>query len=330
MLEHGGKLRAAARQFDIPLSDWLDLSTGIAPYGFNPPPVPSSAWQRLPETEDELEAVARDYYQAAALLPVAGSQAAIQMLPRLRRRLQIGIVSPCYGEHAEAWRREGHRVVEFSEGSVPRALDQLDVLVVVNPNNPTGRLLPPEQLLEWRDRLAERGGWLVVDEAFIDPTPAGSLAIHSHLPGLIVLRSFGKFFAMAGARLGFVLAEPNLLGALDEVLGPWPIAGPSRFIGAALLADREGQRRQCERLLHDSDRLAKLLADHGLSPTGGCALFQWVVTEDATTLHEFLACQGILVRRFEQPPSLRFGLPGDEAGWARLAQALSSYEALRT
>ncbi|TCD24094.1 threonine-phosphate decarboxylase [Pseudomonas sp. IC_126] len=329
MLEHGGRLRAAALEFAIPLADWLDLSTGIAPYGFALPPVPADAWRRLPEDEDELEAVARDYYGAESLLPVAGSQAAIQMLPRLRRNSQVGIVSPCYGEHAEAWRREGHRISEFSEGAVPRALDQLDVLVLVNPNNPTGRLSPPEQLLDWHARLAARGGWLVVDEAFMDPTPELSLASYGHLPGLIVLRSFGKFFSMAGARLGFVLAEAELTRVLGNALGPWPIAGPSRFIGTALFADHQGQRRQRERLLADSERLAWLLTTSCLPPTGGCGLFQWVVTEEAGVLYEFLACQGILLRRFHYPPSLRFGLPADELGWSRLARALACYQEIR-
>lgn len=326
MLEHGGRLRAAAGEYGIALSDWFDLSTGIAPYGFAVPAIPADAWIRLPETEDNLTAAARDYYHAACVLPVAGSQAAIQMLPRLRRNLQVGVVSPCYGEHAEAWRREGHRVFEFSEGSVPRALDQLDVLVVVNPNNPTGRLLPPARLLEWHERLAVRGGWLVVDEAFMDPSPEHSLALHSERPGLIVLRSFGKFFAMAGARLGFVLAQAELLVQLDEVLGPWPITGPSRFVGSVLLADRDGQRRQRERLLADSRRLNRLLTEHGLPPTGGCGLFQWVATEQSDRLHEFMARRGILARRYRYPQSLRFGLPAKEQDWQRLAGVLSEYQ----
>lgn len=329
MLEHGGRLRAAAQAFGIPLSDWLDLSTGIAPYGFEVPAIPADVWTRLPETEDGLEAVARDYYHAKSLLPVAGSQAAIQILPRLRRQLRVGVVSPCYAEHAEAWRREGHRLFEFSEGGASRALDQLDVLVVVNPNNPTGRLLAPAQLLDWHARLAERGGWLIVDEAFMDPTPAQSLAMHSHLPGLIVLRSFGKFFAMAGARLGFVLAEAELLGRLDEALGPWPIAGPSRFIGSALLADRQAQRDQRERLLADAERLAQVLATHGLPPAGGCGLFQWVPVEQSSRLYEFLAERGILVRRYQYPSSLRFGLPPNEQGWARLETALTTFREIR-
>lgn len=324
MLEHGGRLRAAARKHGIPLADWLDLSTGIAPYGFDLPAIPVEAWSRLPEAEDRLEAVARDYYGVASLLPVAGSQAAIQMLPRLRRGLTVGILSPCYGEHAAAWRREGHRVIEFSEGSVPRALDSLDVLVVVNPNNPTGRLLPVERLLDWHARLAARGGWLVVDEAFMDPTPESSLAPYSAQPGLILLRSFGKFFAMAGARLGFVLAEPDVLSTLENALGPWPVAGPSRFIGTALLADRHGHERQRARLFADAARLEQLLSSSGLPPAGGCALFQWVLTESAAALQESFANQGILVRHFEHPSSLRFGIPPGEAGWSRLAGALKT------
>jgi len=149
--------------------------------------------------------------------------------------------------------------------------------------------------------------------------------MHSHLPGLIVLRSFGKFFAMAGARLGFVLAEPSLLGQLDEALGPWPVAGPSRLVGTALLSDRCAQRGQRKRLLADAERLAHLLTAHALPPTGGCGLFQWVATTESNRLYEFLAGQGILVRRYRHPSSLRFGLPADEQGWARLATALTTF-----
>ncbi|MBK3866804.1 threonine-phosphate decarboxylase [Pseudomonas stutzeri] len=325
MLEHGGRLRAAARRYGIPLSDWLDLSTGIAPYHPMLPSISNCAWTRLPEPDDGLEAAARQYYSARAVLPVAGSQSAIQALPRLRGSARVGIVSPCYAEHAEAWRRVGHRVVELCEASVPRALDQLDVLVVVNPNNPTGQLIAPQRLLEWRSQLAAHGGWLVLDEAFMDCTPQHSLAEHSHLPGLIVLRSFGKFFGLAGARLGFVLAHTEVLRALAEQLGPWPVSGPTRLLGSLLLADRDAQQRQRECLLCDGQRLADLLRRHGLTPLGGCALFQLWVSPDAALLHGFLARRGILTRLFDQPSSLRFGLP-THVGWARLEQALQAFK----
>ncbi|WP_084304120.1 threonine-phosphate decarboxylase CobD [Phytopseudomonas flavescens] len=325
MLEHGGRLRRAALQHGIPLSDWLDLSTGVAPYGWPLPAIPEQLWIRLPEQGDGLEDAACAYYGVEHLLPVAGSQAAIQCLPRLRREARVGVVSPAYAEHAAAWQREGHRVLELCEASVNRALERLDVLLLVNPNNPTGRRFSPQQLLAWHARLAERGGWLIVDEAFIDCTPEQSLAAHSHLPGLIVLRSFGKFFGMAGARLGFVLAEARLLGELEEMLGPWTLSGPTRWLGSHLLPDRAGQQIQRQRLAGDGQRLADLLCAHGLPPTGGCALFQWMACERAALLHEFLACNGILTRFFERPASIRFGLPPDEPGWQRLGRALTLF-----
>jgi cobalamin biosynthetic protein CobC len=322
VLEHGGRLRAAAQRYGIPLEDWLDLSTGIAPYGWELPPLPAHAWARLPEANDGLEAAARDYYSAASLLPVAGSQAAIQALPRLRAHSGVGILAPTYAEHAAAWRREGHRVIKLSEGSVHRALPQLDVLLVVNPNNPTGRVIEPARLLDWHDELAERGGWLVVDEAFMDCTPERSVAAYSDMPGLIVLRSFGKFFGLAGLRLGFVLAAQALLDELEALLGPWAVSGPARSIACHLLGDSEGQRRQRERLLADGERLAALLRDCGMPPTGGSALFQFCCTRRAVPCAELLARRGILVRLFTELDSLRFGLPADEAGWQRLQHGL--------
>ncbi|MDC7825540.1 threonine-phosphate decarboxylase CobD [Pseudomonas sp. BLCC-B13] len=323
MLEHGGRLRAAAQRYGIAVADWLDLSTGIAPYGWSLPPIPADAWQRLPEQDDGLEALARDYYGSAALLPVAGSQAAIQALPRLRRPgLRVGVVSPAYAEHALAWRREGHLVQELSEGAVERSLERFDVLLVINPNNPSGRLIERTRLLDWHARLAERGGWLVVDEAFMDCTPQHSLAAESQRPGLIVLRSFGKFFGLAGIRLGFVLAEQALLDHLGEQLGPWTVSGPARAVASALLADSQGQQRQRERLSADGLRLAVLLSAHGLAPAGGTALFQLVGHPHAVGLHGYFARRGILLRLFAESRCLRFGLPGDEAGWQRLEQAL--------
>jgi cobalamin biosynthetic protein CobC len=135
------------------------------------------------------------------------------------------VLTPCYAEHPHAWQRAGHSWSSWlTTGRC--ALDSLDVLVLVNPNNPTGRLMPRERLLAWHARLAARGGWLVVDEAFMDNTPQTAWR-PCRSAGLIVLRSFGKFFGLAGVRLGFVLAEPALLQALAELLGPWTVSGPT-------------------------------------------------------------------------------------------------------
>lgn len=329
MLEHGGRLRKAAREYGIDEADWLDLSTGIAPWAFPIPAIPTAAWHRLPEADDGLEHAACAYYGAARALPVAGSQAAIQALPRLRSAGKVGVLSPCYAEHAHAWRSAGFLVREVLEHEVDYFLDGLDVLVVVNPNNPTGLMLTPERLLKWQVRLAQKGGWLVVDEAFMDNTPDLSLAAHTGMPGLIVLRSFGKFFGLAGVRLGFVLAEPRLLKSLAKEIGPWAVSGPTRIIGEACLKDVQGHLAQRSRTEQASERLAQLLTQHGFKPGGGCALFQRVITPQAAALHEFCARRGILLRLFvsDNPVncSLRFGLPADEAQWQRLETALVEF-----
>jgi cobalamin biosynthetic protein CobC len=325
MLEHGGRLRKAALDYGIAEADWLDLSSGLAPWPFPIPEIPLRAWARLPETDDGLEQAACDYYGAAQVLPVAGSQMAIQLLPRLRRAGKVGVLSPCYAEHAEAWRRSGYIVREVLEQEVEFFLDSLDVLVVVNPNNPTGLSLTPARLLDWHARLARRGGWLVVDEAFMDNTPQLSLAPHAHQVGLIVLRSFGKFFGLAGVRLGFVLAERKLLKLLAEQVGPWAVSGPTRVLGQACLQDTERHTHQRIRSDEASERLAALLARYGFKPQGGCALFQWLITEHAEAMHAFMARRGILLRLFTHNSSLRFGLPADAAEESRLEQALSAF-----
>lgn len=325
MLEHGGRLRKAAQHYAIAEADWVDLSSGLAPWPFAVPAIPERAWARLPEADDGLEQAACTYYGFPQVLPVPGSQAAIQLLPRLRRSGKVGVLSPCYAEHAHAWRRAGHVVRELNESEVDFFLDSLDVLVVVNPNNPTGRQFEPQQLLDWHSRLRQRGGWLVVDEAFMDNTPATSLAHSGEREGLVVLRSFGKFFGLAGVRLGFVLATRSLLQLLAEQVGPWAVSGPTRVLGQACLLDGEAQQSQITRCRKASRRLAALLSQYGLAPHGGCDLFQWRVTERAAELHEFMAQRGILLRLFVETSSLRFGLPGEPAHWLKLEQALQAF-----
>ncbi|MFO1372043.1 MAG: threonine-phosphate decarboxylase CobD [Candidatus Competibacteraceae bacterium] len=329
MLEHGGALRAAAARYGIPLGDWLDLSTGINPQGWPVPPLPAAVWQRLPESDDGLETAAAAYYGSPHLLPVAGSQAAIQALPLLREPSWVGVLNPSYAEHAHAWRRVGHRVNVWPVEAVDVAVAQSDVLVLVHPNNPTGVRFPLALLLDWRAQLAARGGWLVVDEAFMDATPAESLAHHVGLPGLIVLRSLGKFFGLAGARVGFVLAEPVLLERLQEQLGPWTVSGPSRWVAMQALTDHGWQEKTQMGLSRAGGRLADLLQRQRLPVAGGTGLFRWVPLPDVEFWQDALARRGILVRRFSGPPGLRFGLPGPEPAWRRLELALAGVRAER-
>ena len=330
MLEHGGRLRLAAQRYGIALEEWLDLSTGINPTSWCGVDVPGSAWARLPQDDDGLLTAARSYFGVPHVLPVAGSQAAIMHLPRLRARGTVGVLAPSYAEHALRWREAGHQVTPLALPECAAAADSLDVLVLVNPNNPTGERIARARLLEWHARLAARGGWLIVDEAFADADSSDSVASCRERAGLIVLRSLGKFFGLAGARVGFVLAPQGLRDALAQRLGPWTIAGPARFIAQHALADRPWHSAMRAQLHAQSARLAALLRGSGIPPAGGCSLFQWAPTPAAAAMHEALARAGILTRLFDTPSGLRFGLPGHDAQWARLEHALAACHGLRS
>ena len=323
MLEHGGRLQRAACEYGIVLEQWLDLSTGISPFAWPLPTIPASAWHRLPEEDDGLAEAACAYYGAPAVLPVAGSQAAIQALPLLRPVSRVGIIAPGYAEHAHAWRRVGHHAETQPADALLADTARWDVIVLIHPNNPGGERFDAQTLLRVHAELAARGGWLVIDEAFMDVTPDESLCRYSDREGLIVLRSVGKFFGLAGARAGFVCASPSLLDALREQLGPWTLGGPARHIVKQALADRAWHAQARVRLLQTSERLAALLAKHGSPPTAGCGLFQWCRHDDARRVHHALAQRGILTRLFDTPASLRFGLPPDEAAFERLDRALA-------
>jgi cobalamin biosynthetic protein CobC len=323
MLEHGGRLLRAARAYGIAPADWLDLSTGISPFAWPVPPIPSAVWARLPDDEDGLVEVAQAYYDAPQILPVAGSQAAIQTLPLLRPVSRVGVIAPGYNEHAHAWRRAGHQVIELSAEELLARVDDVDVLVLIHPNNPGGDRFDPATLLACHARLATRGGWLIVDEAFMDATPDDSLCPHTADDGLIVLRSVGKFFGMAGARAGFICANASLLDAASEQLGPWAISGPARYVLRLALTDIAWHAQARKRLQACSARLAQLLMKYDIAPTAGCAFFQWWRNERAGDMHGALAAQGILTRLFDQPHSLRFGLPENNAAFERLDAALA-------
>ena len=328
-LHHGGRLREAAQEHGIPLDQWLDLSTGINPNGWPVPELPAACWQRLPEQGDGLEQAAADYYGSDQLLPVAGSQAAIQLLPQLRKSGRAGILQTSYAEHAAAWRRAGHEVVALTPQTIEQNLSSLDVLLLVNPNNPTGERFTQKQLTAWQRQLQSRGGWLVIDEAFIDADPAQSMVPHTGEEGLVVLRSLGKFFGLAGIRVGFLFAWPLLLKQVERELGPWHVSGPAREVARLALLDKAWQSMTRERLQRDGRRLAGLLRDCSIAPDGGTALFQYLVSPDAGRLHRQLARKGIFSRLFDEPSALRLGLPGSEGDWQRLQQALQQLSTTR-
>lgn len=323
MLEHGGDLARASREYGIPMERWLDLSSGINPLGYPVPQVPANDWLRLPGNSASLQRAASDYYQTDGMLTLAGTQAAIQALPRLRPHSRVTLGALTYNEYAHTWKRYGHMVQAVSIPEFEQRLAQTDVLIVCNPNNPTSERIDSAQLLEWHATLSAHGGWLIVDEAYIDATPAASLSSYAARPGLIVLRSLGKFFGLAGARIGFAFADARLLRALQDELGPWAVSGPAQFAASAALADRAWQAHTRAALIKAGVRLNALLARAGIAAQGN-TLFQWWQDERAGELHQELAQQAILTRWFKaaEPGGIRFGLPGIEEEWRRLEQAI--------
>ncbi len=326
---HGGNLGAARRLFPDAPQPWIDLSTGINPHAYPLPALHAESWTRLPECVDltRLEAVAANRYGVAEpgnVIAAPGTQMLIQMIARLLAPARVGILGHTYGGHSEAWRGTG---AQFDSVSTIGALAAFEVAVIVNPNNPDGRLVARADLLELVLALARNNGVLIVDEAFIDLIE-GEASLAPALPAsrTIVLRSFGKTYGLAGLRLGFAIASPDLAEPLRAALGAWPVSGPALAIGAAALAD-EGWLGGTRGLLKaEAQRLDAILAAAGASVLGGTSLFRLIDHPRALELFAQLLQRGILARPFAGRPSrLRFGLPGGSEAWARLEQALAEF-----
>ncbi|SMC82615.1 threonine-phosphate decarboxylase CobD [Rhizobium sp. RU36D] len=323
---HGGGLAAAAARYGGRIEDWLDLSTGINPCPPDLPPIPSRAWHRLPDKELEADArlAAQAFYRSGSRLPlpVPGTQSVIQILPRLvPADRPVAVVGPTYGEYQRVLALAGFEVRSVS--SVGEIDDRHGLAVVVNPNNPDGRRHDRAELLAAAERLSAAGGWLVVDEAFGDLKPAASLA-GDDVANLLVFRSFGKFFGMAGIRLGFVIAAEDVVERVAGWLGPWAVSGPALSLAAQLF--RSDSAPISAVIAERSGALARVLQGANLQVAGGAGLFMLVDHPNAATLHEHLCRAHILTRRFDYAPTwLRFGLAPDAAGDGRLANALSSW-----
>lgn len=319
---HGGDLATARALFPEAPQPWVDLSTGINPIPYPLPVLPLSLWTRLPGADDEaaLIAAAREAYRVpaqAGIVAAPGTQILIELLPRLAPAGPVTILGPTYAEHGHAWRKAGYAVSETATPAEAAA-----TIVVVNPNNPDGRVLSQAELASLAARCAARGGLLVIDEAFADFTPEASI-VPDFPDGTIVLRSFGKTYGLAGLRLGFAIGAPDLIARLKAALGPWSVAGPALHVGAQALSDANWLAGAGRERAQDAARLDALLAPHGRI-VGGTTLFRLLETPQAAALFVRLGRHGIYVRRFQQAPDrLRFGLPGNETGWSRLHAALA-------
>ncbi len=322
---HGGALDVARRLVPNPTGPWIDLSTGVNPHAYPLPELDPDVWTGLPESQAlfELEAAAAYRYGGTAEHVVAGpgSQALIQALARTLRRRAVGVLGKTYGGHAEAFAAAGVRIVEVKW---IEDLADFKVAIVVNPNNPDGRIARRDELIDLHEQLDRRGGVLIVDEAYADFDGAKeSFAPVLPAYGAIALRSFGKSFGLPGLRLGFAIASGDQAESLRAALGPWPVSGPAIAIGTKALNDLDWTDAMSVRLAEDKKRLDTLLIGNGWRIVGGTRLFRLAAREDAGEVFERLLEAGILTRRFQQAPDqLRFGIPGREAHWERLGAAL--------
>jgi cobalamin biosynthetic protein CobC len=320
MPDHGGNLDVALARFGGRAENWIDLSTGINRRPYSVGELPPYRWRALPSRADieSLHEAARHSYGATSpVLAVGGAQAAIQLLPRLSQPARARILAPTYNEYAPVLGTAGWQVDEVTELD---ALAGADLAVVVNPNNPDGRSHEPARLLD----LVSRVGRLVVDESFADAMPAVSLASQAGRARLLILRSFGKFYGLAGLRLGFVLGSKADVASLAAMIGPWPISGAAIEIGRRALLDRTWAEQARARLAGDSRRLDDLAQHAGWKLVGGTPLFRLYETGNAAAAQSRLAQAYIWSRVFTgQPGWLRLGLPGNNAEWIRLTAAIA-------
>ncbi|MGM4964151.1 threonine-phosphate decarboxylase CobD [Tardiphaga sp. 1201_B9_N1_1] len=327
-MKHGGDLTQAMAEFGGAPDQWLDLSTGINPWPWPiPANLPSHLWERLPTRADEqsLLSAARSAYHvpdSVDVVAAAGTQALIQWLPHLAMPGAVAIVGPTYNEHVAAWRAGGHEVGVI--GGLHALPDHARHVVIVNPNNPDGRIARSDELADVAAILQRRGGWLVIDEAFVDVDPAiSAVELCAKLP-VVILRSFGKFYGLAGLRLGFALAAPLIAQRIATAIGPWACSGPAQVIGAVALRDERWATQTRVALVAQSIKLDNVLTDAGFEIVGGTPLYRLARHVDALKWHAALARQQIWCRHFDWSHELlRFGLPPDTAALSRLAAALA-------
>jgi cobalamin biosynthetic protein CobC len=314
---HGGRVDLAAARFPHAPQPWIDLSTGINPHAWDPSDV-AIAWGPLPDVGAlaELETAARAAFgmTTGAIAALPGTEIGLRLLRDIGLPQPARYVSPSYATHATAL-----------PAATPITVDHIDAagtVLIANPNNPDGRTRAPARLIEIAHAM--RGGWLIVDEAFADVDPALSILPHlTETNPVLVFRSFGKFFGLAGLRLGFVCGPAAMIDRIRERLGSWPVSSAAIAIGATAYRDADWIAATRVRLAASAGRLDALLRARGLIPRGECPLFRLVEDDTAPALFDRLAAAGILTRPFDHDPRwLRFGLPGDEPAWARLTEAL--------
>jgi len=305
--DHGGAIDAAIRQFGGARKDWLDLSTGINPHPYPVPEFRDHDWAALPDSGafDALCDAARTFWGIPgdlSILAAPGASSLIARLPALWPSATVRIDTPTYNEHEAAFRAHGWNI----GARHPAAR------VVVHPNNPTGEL--------WDG--TDRAPVTIIDESFCDTCPDQS-HVAATSDDTIILKSFGKFWGLAGLRLGFAIGPGALLDRLTDLIGPWAVSGPALATGTTALRDHAWAQKTRARLSQDAQRLDEMARAAGLSCAGGSDLFRLYDTDDAHALQQKLASHAIWTRVFPYSERwIRLGLPGGARDWSRLEAAL--------
>ncbi|AZQ83230.1 threonine-phosphate decarboxylase [Colwellia sp. Arc7-635] len=326
-LIHGGQLQKVAKQYRIPTADWLDLSTGIAPNSYPIPDIALSVWQQLPQQSLKLISAAKQYYQCSELVITNGSQAIIKALPALYQQKNsnakdVYLPERGYKEHAHAWRIAGYNL-HFYQDLLPEInlLTPHCVVVIINPNNPTGQFFAREVIKQYHHKVSQLEGLLVLDEAFIDVMPSKqSYCSEVHNKHCLVLRSFGKFFGLAGIRIGFLVANNDWCSTFTELLGPWQVNGPAQIIAERALSDNHWHTKQ-KKILNElrttqERMLRQVFPTTLIANITGCDLFLTVSfhqADSAKELYHLLCQQGIYCRLADEQDTLRFGITTEEA-----------------
>ena len=323
-LVHGGAMGAMAVAFPNAPLPWVDLSTGINPWPYPVGTIAQKSWQDLPDGSD-VDACVSALAQVGGCAPAnivltPGSTAAMVAIKNALAIHHVAVIAPTYGGYGEVFK--ACDAVTDLQAAV--ACDG-QAIILGNPNNPDGIWQDYKTVAELSTRLAAQGRWLIVDEAFGDVAPHKCVSSLAGLPGLLILRSFGKFYGLAGLRLGAVLGPVSAIKAIRTELGPWPVSGPALEIGAKAYSDKAWQKQMAMCLYVEAAALDKVLLEAGFARAGGTALFRLITTKDAHAVWTKLAQAGIYVRRFAwSNHHLRFGLPPDALTLERLRSALQA------
>ncbi|WP_316862347.1 threonine-phosphate decarboxylase CobD [uncultured Cohaesibacter sp.] len=329
IMMHGGDLSAAMARFGGTNEGWLDLSTGINHTSF--PFDRETALDGigpLPNQSDLVDclAAARVAYGVpddVSIVASPGTQSIIQSMPVLLGTNQSCLIlGPTYSEHQRSMARAGVDVAMINE--LPKEFFPGDCLLVCNPNNPDGRRLEADLLVDLAGKLHKQRGLLIIDEAFADVDPdVSAMGYLGSMPNCVIMRSFGKFYGLSGIRLGFLMGHESQISKIRDMLGPWAVSTPALRVGTEALNNVKWQQEQREYLMAQAEQMDKILDKRGLYMAGGTPLFRLVIKEDARDLHRKLAEMHIWTRIFDyRSDYIRFGIPYDQKTMTRLDEAL--------